>query len=79
MCMYIYEYIYIYIYIFIYIYIYTHVFPIGYSLFHVKISPGLKTDFHQKVKKNIDNSQMGCKCYTRYKSNPIYQIGQIKG
>ena len=25
----------------------------------------------------IDNSQMQCKCYTRYKSNPIYQISQI--
>ena len=24
-----------------------------------------------------DNSQMRCKCYTRYKSNPIYQISQI--
>ena len=22
----------------------------------------------------IDNSQMRCKCYTRYKSKPIYQI-----
>ena len=39
-------------------------------------SPGLKADFSQLVKKTgeIDNSQMQCKCYTRYKSNPIYKI-----
>ena len=25
----------------------------------------------------IDNSQMGCKCYTRYKSNPLYKNSKI--
>ena len=29
--------------------------------------------------KKIDNSQMHCKCYTRYKSNPIYTICSING
>ena len=26
----------------------------------------------------IDNSQMHCKCYTRYKSNPMYQLRKIE-
>ena len=37
-------------------------------------TPGLKADFPQKIKKKndeVDNSQMHCRCYTRYKSNPI--------
>ena len=38
-------------------------------------SQDLKVDFPNKSKNDeIDNSEMRCKCYTRYKSNPIYQI-----
>ena len=44
-------------------------------------SPDLKADASQQVNKNyeidnsqIDNSQMRCKRFTRYKSNPIYEI-----
>ena len=38
-------------------------------------SPDWKADFPKKSKKQKNtNSQMHCKLYTRYKSNPIYQI-----
>ena len=44
-----------------------------------KNSPGLKVGFSPKGQQinEIDNSQMGCECYTCYKSNPIYQISYI--
>ena len=39
-------------------------------------SPCLKAEFSKHVQTNnkIDHSRMRCKCYTGYKSSPIYQI-----
>ena len=47
------------------------------TLYSEKIIVRMKKRFFTKGSTNdeIENSQMGCECYTRYKSNPIYQIG----